>query len=150
MTAAEPIPSARLRLPVTDFSLRPVSSTLISAHGQKDPAIGRTGRSPARRHNRIGGHTPPTYLVKQFNEFRRAAQKTYREKRPYPYSAIHGQIESVFGDPTYYLHQSRFGDLVAFLKQRIDATPAGLRNQRLGILSYHSFEEHKSKSRGEE
>ena len=94
-------------------------------------------------------HNYVAYLVKRFNEFRRGAQKTYREKQPYPYSAIHTQIESVFGNPTYYLHQSRFYELVAFLKERINKTPAGLRNQKMGFRSYHTFEEHKSQSGGE-
>jgi hypothetical protein len=95
-------------------------------------------------------HNYVAYLVKRFNEFRRAAQKIYREKRPYPFSAIHVQIESEFGNPTYYNHQNRFDDIVAFLKERIDGTPAGLRNQKLGIRSYHSFEEHKESSGGED
>ena len=92
-------------------------------------------------------HNYVAYLVKRFNEFRQAAQRTYREKRPYPYSAIHTQIESHFGNLTYYNHQSKFDDIVDFLKNRIDGTPAGLRNQKMGIRSYHSFKEHKEKSR---
>lgn len=93
-------------------------------------------------------HNYVAYLVKRFNEFRRFAQHIYREKPPYPYSAIHVQIESHFGNPTYYLHQSQFDALVTFLKKRIDETPAGLRNRKLQIRSYHSFDDHKSESRG--
>jgi len=94
-------------------------------------------------------HNYVAYLVKRFNEFRRAAQKTYIEKKPFSYAAIHTQIESIFGNQTYFIPQNRFTDLVNFLKDRIDGTPAGLRNQRLGINSYRSLEEHKQKSRGE-
>ena len=95
-------------------------------------------------------HNYVAYLVKRFNEFRRGAQRIYGEKHPFPYSAIHTQIESEFGNPTYYNPQNRFQDLVAFLKERIDETPAGMRNRRLGKSSYHSFEAHNRQSRGEE
>jgi hypothetical protein len=94
-------------------------------------------------------HNYISYLVKRFNEFRRAAQKIYRERQSYPYSAIHTQIESIFDNPTYYVPQGRFGELAAFFKQRIDETPIGLRNQRNGIPSYYSFEKHQKISRGE-
>jgi hypothetical protein len=102
-------------------------------------------------HDSIGAdidmHNYIAYLVKRFNEFRRSAQKQYHERRPYHYSAIHVQIESRFGNATYFNHRSRFGEVVAFLQEKIEETPAGIRNRRLGIDSYHSFNEHKLMSR---
>ena len=93
-------------------------------------------------------HAYVEYLVKRFNKFRRASQRAFGEKVPFPHLAIHVDIENFFGCKTYFLPDTQFADVVQFLKDRIDNdTTAGRHNRKIGRRSYHTFEENKEEIR---
>jgi hypothetical protein len=82
------------------------------------------------------------YLVQRYHRFREA-DSSYGRSGParFSYAVIFTNIERKFGAPTYFVRQARFGELVKYLQQRIDATILGKNNRARGIRNYTSPEE---------
>jgi hypothetical protein len=82
------------------------------------------------------------YLVQRYHRAREA-ELSFGRRGPtrFSYAAIFTNIERRFGAPTYFVSQDRFGELVKYLQQRIDATILGKNNRARGIRNYASLEE---------
>jgi hypothetical protein len=113
------------------------------------PANGRTGKAgrPVGPYPEgcIGADFPKrnyvNYLVERYNHCREADASFGRTDR-LQYSAIFKKIESKFKEPTYFIPEGRFGELVDFLQHRIDNTILGRANGTRGISNYKSFDEY--------
>ena len=81
------------------------------------------------------------YLVERYNHYREADARFGRADR-FHYSVLFKNIESKFKAPTYFIPESRFGELVDFLHYRIDNTILGRVNRKRGIPNYESFDEY--------
>src|SRR5580700_8754229 len=81
------------------------------------------------------------YLVERYNHYREADSRFDRTTR-FPYSVLFKNIESRFKAPTYFIPESRFGELVDYLHERIDNTLLGRVNNQRGIPNYKSFDEY--------
>ena len=81
------------------------------------------------------------YLIARYFDYRKA-DRSYGRKTPFSHAVIHRRIQKEFGAKTFFLPESSFGNLVAFLTRHIDETIQGRRNGSGGIQNYHSFEEH--------
>ena len=81
------------------------------------------------------------YLVERYNHYREADARFGRTDR-FHYSVLFKNIESKFKAPTYFIPESRFGELVDFLHHRVDNTILGRVNGKRGIPNYESFDEY--------
>jgi hypothetical protein len=81
------------------------------------------------------------YLVERYNRYREADASFGRHAR-FHYSVLFKNIESHFKAPTYFIDESRFGELVDYLHDRIDNTILGRVNHKRGIRNYESFDEY--------
>jgi hypothetical protein len=81
------------------------------------------------------------YLVERYNHYREADAHFGRTDR-LDYSLLFNNIESKFKAPTYFIPESRFGELVDFLQYRIDNTILGRANVKRGLPNYESFDEY--------
>jgi hypothetical protein len=81
------------------------------------------------------------YLVERYNHYREADSRFGRTTR-FHYSVLFKNIESRFKAPTYFIPESRFGELVDYLHERIDNTLLGRVNNERGIPNYKSFDEY--------
>jgi len=81
------------------------------------------------------------YLAERYNQFRRPGFGFGPSNANFSYASIFESIERKFKMPTYFIPQSRFGELVDFLKGRINSTVSGRRGRARGISNYLSFEE---------
>jgi hypothetical protein len=76
------------------------------------------------------------YLVQRYHRAREISSPAR-----FSYAVIFTNIERKFGAPTYFVSQARFGELVKYLQQHIDATILGKNNRARGIRNYPSPEE---------
>jgi len=81
------------------------------------------------------------YLVERYNHYREADARFGRTDR-FHYSVLFKNIESKFKAPTYFIPETRFGELVDYLHERIDNTILGRVNHKRGIPNYESFDEY--------
>ncbi|HKS36936.1 MAG TPA: hypothetical protein VJW76_07095 [Verrucomicrobiae bacterium] len=81
------------------------------------------------------------YLVERYNQYREADTRFGRTDR-FHYSVLFKNIEAKFKAPTYFIPESRFGEVVDFLHHRIDNTILGRTNRKRGIPNYESFDEY--------
>jgi len=81
------------------------------------------------------------YLVERYNHYREADARFGRTDR-FHYSVLFKNIESKFKAPTYFIPETRFGELVDYLHDRIDNTILGRVNSKRGIPNYESFDEY--------
>src|SRR6266511_4119580 len=81
------------------------------------------------------------YLVERYNHYREADSRFGRATR-FHYSVLFKNIESKFKAPTYFIPETRFGELVDYLHERIDNTILGRVNNKRGIPNYESFDEY--------
>ena len=81
------------------------------------------------------------YLVERYNRYREADGSFGRRTR-FHYAVLFKNIESHFKAPTYFIDESRFGELVDYLHDRIDNTILGRVNHKRGIRNYESFDEY--------
>ena len=81
------------------------------------------------------------YLVERYNHYREADARFGRTAR-FHYSVLFKNIESKFKAPTYFIPETRFGELVDYLHERIDNTILGRVNNKRGIPNYESFDEY--------
>jgi len=81
------------------------------------------------------------YLVERYNHYREADTRFGRTTR-FHYSVLFKNIESKFKAPTYFIPETRFGELVDYLHERIDNTILGRVNNKRGIPNYESFDEY--------
>ena len=71
------------------------------------------------------------YLVERYNHYREADARFGRTDR-FHYSVLFKNIESKFKAPTYFIPETRFGELVDYLHDRIDNTILGRVNHKPG------------------
>jgi len=88
------------------------------------------------------------YLVERYNHYREADSRFGRTTR-FHYSVLFKNIESRFKAPTYFIPESRFGELVDYLHERVDNTILGRVNDERGIPNYKSFDEYVMQHMGE-
>jgi hypothetical protein len=81
------------------------------------------------------------YLVERYNHYREADARFGRNDH-FHYSVLFKNIEAKFKAPTYFILESRFGELVDFLHHRVDNTILGRVNAKRGIPNYESFDEY--------
>jgi len=81
------------------------------------------------------------YLIDRYIEYREI-DGSYGKSRPFSPAVLHVNIQRKFGARTFFLPESKFRDLVAYLVGHIDNTIQGRRNSSAAIPNYHSFEEH--------
>jgi len=81
------------------------------------------------------------YLVERYNRYREADASFGRQAR-FHYSVLFKSIESHFKAPAYFIDESRFGELVDYLHDRVDNTILGRMNHKRGIRNYESFDEY--------
>jgi len=81
------------------------------------------------------------YLVERYHRFREADASFGRSAGNFSYAVIFKNIEREFKAPTYFVPESRFDELVAFLQRKVNGTILGKRNRARGILNYVSFQE---------
>jgi len=81
------------------------------------------------------------YLVERYNHYREADTRFGRTTR-FHYSVLFKNIESKFKAPTYFIPETRFGELVDYLHERIDNTILGRVNNKRGIPNYESYDEY--------
>ena len=81
------------------------------------------------------------YLIARYFDYRKA-DRSYGRSIPFSHAVIHKNIERQFGAKTFFLPESIFPNLVAYLAEHINNTIQGRRNGSGGIQNYHSFEEH--------
>jgi hypothetical protein len=107
----------------------------------------RTTRAPKNVHppGSIGANLAMKayidYLIAQYYKFKEAV-KCYGWQRSFSHAAIHTTIQSRFGAKTFFLPDTRFLSLKAFVADQIDGTIQGKRNTANGIPNYHSFSKH--------
>jgi hypothetical protein len=114
-----------------------------------DPAgpgvIKNLKRSTPYPEGSIGAHIAKRnyikYLVERYHRCREADRDSGGEDH-FQYSTVFMNIESKFKAPTYFIEQSRFGEVVDFLQARIDNTLLGRLNRKRGISNYESFDEY--------
>ncbi|MFZ0244903.1 hypothetical protein [Candidatus Binatus sp.] len=82
------------------------------------------------------------YLVQRYHRFREA-DSSFDRNGParFSYAVIFKNIERKFGAPTYFVPQTRFGELVKHLQRHIDGTILGKSNRARGIRNYASPED---------
>lgn len=81
------------------------------------------------------------YLVERYNRYREADASFGRTGR-FHYAVLFKNIETKFKASTYFIPESRFGELVDYLHDRIDNTILGRRNHSRGIPNFESFDEY--------
>jgi hypothetical protein len=81
------------------------------------------------------------YLVERYHRFRKADASFGRLVDKFSYAVIFKNIEREFDAPTFFVRESRFNELVAYLKRKVDSTILGKRNHAEGIRNYITFEE---------
>ena len=90
------------------------------------------------------------YLVERYHRFREADASFGRSAGNFSFAVIFKNIERHFKAPTYFVPESRFDELVAFLQGKVNGTILGKRNRARGISSYLSFEEFLEEQTGHE
>ena len=78
------------------------------------------------------------HLIDRYQDYQKA-DKT--GKGDYKFMAIHQALKRKFGTSWKLLGEDRFGDVAAFLQQRIDAAIIGKLNRAKGRPNYSPFEE---------
>ena len=81
------------------------------------------------------------YLVERYNHYREADARFGRTAR-FHYAVLFKNIETKFKAPTYFIPETRFGELVDYLHDRINNTILGRVNGKRGIPNYESFDEY--------
>lgn len=81
------------------------------------------------------------YLVERYHQFREADASFGRFTGKFSYAVIFKNIERGFKAPTYFIPESRFDELVAYLQRKASGTIVGKRNRARGIPNYASYEE---------
>ena len=84
------------------------------------------------------------YLIGRYFDFK-TADSSYGMNTKFSYAVIHRNIQKTLGGRTFYLPESKFQDLVEFLRSHIDNTIQGKVNRKKGMKNYHSFQEHIAK-----
>jgi len=82
------------------------------------------------------------YLLGRYFGYRKA-DSSYGQMRTFSPAVIHQNIQREFGAKTFFLPESAFDRLIAYLARHIDNTIQGRRNVSQGRPNYHSFEEHR-------
>ena len=90
------------------------------------------------------------YLVERYHRFREADASFGRSTGSFSYAVIFKNIEREFKAPTYFVPESRFDELVAFLQRKVDGTMLGKRNRARGIPNHVSFQEFLIEQTGQE
>ena len=88
------------------------------------------------------------YLVERYNHYREADARFGRNDR-FHYSVLFKNVETKFKAPTYFIPETRFGELVDYLHDRINNTILGRVNGKRGIPNYESFDEYVMQHMGE-
>jgi len=81
------------------------------------------------------------YLVERYHQYREADARFGRTDR-FHYAVLFKNIEAKFKAPTYFIPETRFGELVDYLHDRVDNTILGRVNHKRGIPNYESFDEY--------
>lgn len=79
------------------------------------------------------------YLIARYNEYQKA---DFTGKSSYKYMALPNAVIRKFGNRWQDLPESSFSAVIAFLKERVDATIIGRMNGARSIRNYHEFHEH--------
>lgn len=87
------------------------------------------------------------YLIKRYFDYRKA-DASYGSARPFNHAEIHSTIQRKFKAKTFFIHVSRFEELCAYIKSRVDQTIQGKRNRSRGIQNYDSFERYEAEQMG--
>ena len=87
------------------------------------------------------------YLIRRYHEFRRADLSYGRDTR-YSHAVIHKNVESRFKAKTFFIPESRFGELVTYLQGRIAGTIQGKGNLSRGQKLYSNFQDFVRESHG--
>lgn len=88
------------------------------------------------------------YLVERYHRFREGEAGFDTGPARFSYAVIFKNIERKFQAPTYFIPQTRFGELTEYLQDRIDRTILGKRNRAKGIPNYVSPEEFAAEQQG--
>jgi hypothetical protein len=86
------------------------------------------------------GTTYVDYLVRRYNEFRKADSSFGAPSSFFP-GKIHQDIAKRFRARTYFVPETDFEDLVRYLQGRIDQTILGKRNRARGFPNYCTYPE---------
>jgi hypothetical protein len=81
------------------------------------------------------------YLVERYHHYREA-DGSFGRTRPFHYAVLFKNVQAKFKAPTYFIPEGRFGELVDYLRGRIDNTILGRVNRTRGIPNYESFDEY--------
>ena len=83
------------------------------------------------------------YLIKRYYDYRKADPSfaALSHSQRFHHAEIHTTIQSKFKAKTFFVSESQFEQLCAYIKARIDRTILGKRNKSRGIRNYSSFEE---------
>ena len=82
------------------------------------------------------------YLTERYFRYREAdASFGPKAVRRFSYAVLFKTIENHFKAPTYFIHVSKFDDLVDFLHRKIEGTILGKRNRARGHRNYETFDE---------
>jgi hypothetical protein len=121
-------------------------SVAIGARDAAGPDVIKNGKgSTPYPEGSIGAHIAKRnyikYLVERYHRCREADANSGGAVN-FQYSTLFMNIESKFKAPTYFIAESRFGEVVDFLQNRIDNTLLGRLNRKRGISNYESFDEY--------
>jgi len=90
------------------------------------------------------------YLYGKYLEFRKADKSfgANSHARKFFPGELHTTINKKFKAKTFFIHESRFEELIDYMHGRINATILGKRNLSRGSRNYSSFEEYKLEQTG--
>jgi hypothetical protein len=88
------------------------------------------------------------YLIDRYIDWRTQGPASDKFRRPFNPSMLHRDVKKKFGARVNLISQSRFLDLVTYLKDRIDNTIKGKIWYSQGKRNYHTFDEHLAKLHG--
>jgi len=86
------------------------------------------------------------YLYGRYLEFRKADKSfcAHSHSRKFLPGELHTTIAKKFKAKTFFIHESRFEELVEYMHGRIDKTILGKRNLSRGTKNYSSFQEYQA------
>jgi hypothetical protein len=81
------------------------------------------------------------YLIDRYHKYREA-DGSFGGAQRFHYAVLFKNIEAKFKAPTYFIPETRFEELVDYLRDRIDNTILGRVNRKRNISNYESFDEY--------
>lgn len=144
---AKTIPSQSVKVDNTNNS--GVIANVVNFKGKKTPKMNYPVSS-------IGSDTVKKgyidYLYGRYIEFRKA-DKSFgahsHSKKFFP-GELHSTINKKFKAKTFFIHESRFEELVDYMHARINQTILGKRNRSRNSKNYSSFLDYKIEQTGQE